>query len=542
MQAQEKAEPRGASAVTATGGNQAGALAVRAQFGPFNGIAQEAHHLYLDGDSQAALHAANAAMLLAKSAGDYQSERYLTYTQCSALREQGRHEEVVDRALTLLDQIGDDDPVWRAKALAILAHANGSLSRTAQAMDAVSEAESLLALHGAGTFNHMSATLAVAIALQPLRCFELALNLLTRWLPLYHEYGMYFAAEMSLVEAQWGVTLQLAGEHEQAREHLRACQSYALRTRRAAATDPSPHSGLLRAAVYEAFVLAQLGDLERAEVLLWPIPEEDLHADFPEHDLAYLTLGHVAIHYGSPDRARLHFERVVDTAGRAGRDMWRFAAQNRLAELEVAVHGPHPAHDWYRGQVLALHQQAVHEAVTRARELRERALVRQLREASDELTRAALLDPLTGLANRRALTEATAVLDGERGAVFVDVDHFKQVNDTFSHEIGDLVLQRIAGLLNQSTRDDDLVVRYGGDEFVIICAGGGAGSNAVAQRVHAAVRDHDWSALAADLQVTVSVGVATSIGGGDPLAMADEALYRAKRGGRNQVATAIKAA
>ncbi|WP_426563576.1 diguanylate cyclase [Angustibacter sp. McL0619] len=518
--------------------NHGGTMVLRPQFGPYMSIVFAAHAKYLDGDSEGALRDAGAAMLLVKGAGDHLSERFLEYTLCSALREQGRHEEVVDRATELLDRIGDDDPVWRAKALAVQAHALASLSRIAQAMDAVSEAEHLLAQHGSGTYNHLSATLALAIALQPLRGFELALSQLNAILPLYPGYGTYIAGEMSLVEAHWAATLDLAALHDEATGHYRACQSYALRTRQAAQDEEDPEFGQLRADVYEAFVLARLGEHERARAMLLPIPDDDLRADYPEHDLAYITIGRIAMAQGFPDRARKHFQRVVHTAERTGRDLWRSVALHALAEVEEAVHGEHPAHAWWRSQVVSLHQQAVHEADTRARELRERALVRQLRETSDAMSRAALLDPLTGLANRRALTEFMLDDGSERGAVFVDVDYFKEVNDRFSHEVGDTVLQRVAELLTASCRGDDLVVRYGGDEFLLICPGGAAGANAVAYRAHAAVRREDWTAVAADLMVTVSVGVAVSAVGREALRMADAALYRAKSAGRDQVAEA----
>src|SRR6478752_10592743 len=110
-----------------------GTLVLRPQFGPLMGIAYAAHARYLDGDSEGALREAGAAMIVVQGAGDHLSERFLEYTLCSSLREQGRHEEVVARANRLLDLIGDDDPVWRAKALAAQAHALASLSRTAQA-------------------------------------------------------------------------------------------------------------------------------------------------------------------------------------------------------------------------------------------------------------------------------------------------------------------------------------------------------------------------------------------------------------------------
>ncbi|MFC6007724.1 tetratricopeptide repeat-containing diguanylate cyclase [Angustibacter luteus] len=516
-----------------------GTVVLRPQFGPYMSIALAAHARYLDGDSAGALRDAGAAMILVQGAGDHLSQRFLQYTLCSALREQGRHEEVVDRAVQLLEQVGDDDPVWRAKALAVQAHALASLSRSAQAMDAVSEAEHLLEVHDAPTYNHMSATLALAIALQPLRSFELALTQLEAILPLHPGYGTYIASELSLVEAHWAATLDLAGLHDEATVHYRACQSQALRTRRAAEDEQDAEFGLLRADVYEAFVLARLGEHDRARAMLLPISDEDLRADYPEHDLAYLTIGRIAMAHGFPDRARKHFQRVVDTAERTGRDLWRSVALDALAEVEVAVHGPHPAHDWFRAQVLTLHQAAVHEASTRGRELRERALVRQLRATSDEMSRAALIDPLTGLGNRRALTDWMADADPTRGAVFVDVDHFKTVNDTFSHEVGDQVLRSLGGILADCTRGDDLVARYGGDEFVVLCTGGAVGAQAVAERLHRAVREHDWTTLADALRVTVSIGVASSISGGDALGAADSALFEAKRAGRDQIAVAV---
>jgi diguanylate cyclase (GGDEF)-like protein len=405
-------------------------------------------------------------------------------------------------------------------------------------MDAISEAEHLLERHGSGTYNHLSATLALAIALQPLRVFDLALAQLARLLPRHPSYRTYVAGEMSLIEAHWAASLDLAGRVDEASQHYLACQSYALLTRRAAQDEDDPFFALLRADVYEAFVLARLGDVDRARSLLQPIADDALTADYPEHDLAYLTLGRIALAHGRPGHARRHFERVVQAAQTAGRDLWGSLALDGLVEVELAEHGSHPADQWWRQQLLALQRQAVDEASTRARELRERAVMRQLRETTHEMSRAALVDPLTGLGNRRALTDWLQDESGDRGAVFVDVDHFKQVNDQFSHELGDQVLRVVAGLLSGSTRGDDLIARYGGDEFVVLCAGGLVGAQSVAQRIHGAVREHDWMQLAAGLQVTISVGVSANVASGNLLQRADEALYQAKRAGRDQIALA----
>jgi diguanylate cyclase (GGDEF)-like protein len=120
---------------------------------------------------------------------------------------------------------------------------------------------------------------------------------------------------------------------------------------------------------------------------------------------------------------------------------------------------------------------------------------------------AALLDPLTGLGNRHMMTSAVELAGDDLSVVFVDVDEFKQVNDRYSHAVGDEVLRRIAVILRTHCRSDDVPVRYGGDEFVILVFGGGAAAEGVAARLHDAVRKAPWWQVARGLKVTVSVGV-----------------------------------
>jgi diguanylate cyclase (GGDEF)-like protein len=148
---------------------------------------------------------------------------------------------------------------------------------------------------------------------------------------------------------------------------------------------------------------------------------------------------------------------------------------------------------------------------------------------------AALLDPLTGLGNRHMLAIAMESEGAELCAVFVDVDQFKQVNDRYSHEVGDEVLRRIAVILRSHCRPDDVPVRYGGDEFLILVSSGGAAAEGVAQRLHEAVRSTPWEQVAAGLTVTVSVGVGRPLPARGAIAAADTALYAAKRAGRDRV-------
>ena len=164
----------------------------------------------------------------------------------------------------------------------------------------------------------------------------------------------------------------------------------------------------------------------------------------------------------------------------------------------------------------------------------------QLRVERDEHAHQAHVDELTGLANRRGYTRHAARLRVEESAesmsvLVVDVDSFKAVNDTFGHSVGDAVLVQVAQVLSDGIRSGDLVARLGGDEFVVLLEGLDAEA---AKRRAADMMNRlslvDWSAMAPDLDVTISIGVAAGHSH-DPqpfLVRADQALYRTKsRGG-----------
>jgi diguanylate cyclase (GGDEF)-like protein len=166
----------------------------------------------------------------------------------------------------------------------------------------------------------------------------------------------------------------------------------------------------------------------------------------------------------------------------------------------------------------------------------------------ERMQQMAVTDGLTQLANRRSfdralereLTRATRT-DGRLSVVLLDIDHFKSLNDTHGHLVGDTVLRQIAAALKECGREYDTIARYGGEEFAAVLPGcSTALALQVAERLRRAVCDAD-----SDVQVTASAGVATypydGIDVDSLLGAADQALYAAKRGGRNLVLSAEQA-
>ncbi|TVQ36833.1 MAG: GGDEF domain-containing protein [Geminicoccaceae bacterium] len=175
---------------------------------------------------------------------------------------------------------------------------------------------------------------------------------------------------------------------------------------------------------------------------------------------------------------------------------------------------------------------------------------RSIRSLANRLKVRAETDDLTGLSNRKAFFEAAQPIIVEAQATgvpasvaMIDIDHFKWINDEHGHDAGDRVLRAIAASVRRMLRPEDLLCRFGGEEFLVLLSNADAGeAKRVAERVRRAVADLPTSiASGADVRATVSVGV-TRIATGEPLAAAirraDAFLYAAKDAGRNRVVDA----
>ncbi len=235
-------------------------------------------------------------------------------------------------------------------------------------------------------------------------------------------------------------------------------------------------------------------------------------------------------------------------------------AHQRLAEIFEAMQDYQAAlkHERLHVELDALvkSQAAARRAEALAAQMqveRARAEAKAERERADALSRLnsqlelqALTDGLTGVANRRALTqylERIHALSQRSEQVFsvalFDLDHFKLINDSFSHAVGDAVLRRIGLLLLEHCRKGDFVARYGGEEFALVLSGAtGSTTFEICERFRLLIEETDWQSIQMGLAVTASFGFTdqTQLTNVDAiLAVADQHLYMAKNSGRNQV-------
>ena len=179
--------------------------------------------------------------------------------------------------------------------------------------------------------------------------------------------------------------------------------------------------------------------------------------------------------------------------------------------------------------------------------LRETAPVLEAKRLMEHLRESSLRDAMTGLYNRRFLEEYTTTLvaaslrrQSPFSVLMLDLDYFKQVNDTFGHEAGDKVLKTLAASLVKSVRTSDMVIRYGGEEFLIVLLDTGADvAMKVAEKIRAKVEETKISLPGTMLQKTISIGVSEFPADTDTfwqvVKFADVALYEAKSQGRNRV-------
>ena len=309
-----------------------------------------------------------------------------------------------------------------------------------------------------------------------------------------------------------------------------------------------------------ARVLIGLGRLQEAEAVLLPgLQPAVLEASADGHAGAdfMLTLAEMRRRLGRTPEAQQALDDCVARCDRHGLTAIRVRARQEQAELHAAYGDHRAAFTEYK----LFHQQQM-QLQSAQRDARARAMqamyeTGEARRQSRRYREMSLRDPLTGLYNRRHIDEQLSRLLGPGSLpaasvsiALVDLDHFKRINDTFGHDVGDAVLRRIAALLQSAVPADSaralggsFAARMGGEEFLLVLVDTEPGhAAAVAEDLRSAIAGHPWGDLAGAVPVTASIGVTGTTASLGPtpaelLSRADALLYRAKKQGRNRVIT-----
>ncbi|WP_432547475.1 diguanylate cyclase [Kineococcus sp. SYSU DK004] len=523
----------------------AAALARREEFGPYDRLAELAFAQYLAGSWDAALRACREGVALCTAAGDETTVRYLSFTTAACLLEVLDPSGAAAEAQALLDRLPEQETAWRAKTLALLADARLALGRTSAAMDALARAHALAADPGR-SYNGMSAAFSTATAFRSLLLFELCQELLegVRRSPWLDVARTAVLRAVAVNRTLWGCCLALSGDPAAARaQHVAALSDVAALA--AAAREGGDAAMARRALALEGFLLHRLGEdplaLARVREALAGGGVRD---GLVELRAARLALAVVLARSGEPETARAVLAEVAAVHVHEDRELWEALGHEALAEVESAAAAvPAPVVRAWRQLARASTARLWRDRESRFEALTDRIRLRALDEEAARASRELRTDPLTGLGNRRELQRlreragaAAPAAGGAAAVLFVDVDDFKAVNDTFSHAVGDAVLRRLADVVRGACRGADVPLRYGGDEFVVVLADP-AGAGPAARRVLEAVRRLAWDEVAPGLRVRVSVGSATRGDLASALAAADAAMLAAKRSGRDRLVT-----
>ncbi|PZR51525.1 GGDEF domain-containing protein [Xylanimonas oleitrophica] len=303
-----------------------------------------------------------------------------------------------------------------------------------------------------------------------------------------------------------------------------------------------------------ARALIRVDRLAEAEEVLEPVADPEFRLAGREGDggaEGLLALVEVQRRRGKFAEAQRNLDVCLRLCEERNLGYVRVAVRQEQAELHAAA-GDYKAafeeHQLYARDALQLQSD---ERDARARTLQAMYETSEARRQSLQYRELSLRDPLTGLYNRRFVDEelprllAEGTTSGRPVTVaLLDLDHFKRVNDTCSHEVGDHVLSALARMLEaavDTAPDGSFAARMGGEEFLLVLSDGDQDATTqLLESLCATVRDHGWSDLTGTLPVTVSIGAAA--GPSDPvpdpaqlLGRADACLYEAKRSGRDRV-------
>ena len=467
------------------------------------------------------------------------------FVRCVALVTDGRTEE----ALAAIDEMlacteCETDHGWRSCGLSLRAYQLlmlGGRHTTDSGLDAalqdLVDAEAVLAQGVDDLVAAENAHTGIALGYNQLRLYELALPHYEAAYAVSARDGRgagnrsMWQSNLAVLHLDWALELYRVKEDVEAEEHSRTARRHALLAAELAEgpdAEPWRQAALLLAACAAADgddPVSAVRDIDRHTAALEGC---GMHADI---DFSRPFLAVALSRAGDRDRALQVIERAVRElppdagwlATASAQHTWAILLARhggRAAEVAL-VYGDTLAQELWRQRIRTLHTATAMKSYSR------------LRAEHEQVSRSAETDPLTGVANRRGFDRTVDAMvasevTGRVGVLVVDLDRFKQVNDTCGHDAGDAVLRAVSARICEHLRDGDLVARLGGDEFVVLLPGADAAAAAVvASRMVEAVERIE------DCTVTASIGVAS---GAMPyvratLRQADAAMYAAKRAG-----------
>ncbi|WP_130511680.1 tetratricopeptide repeat-containing diguanylate cyclase [Krasilnikovia cinnamomea] len=515
-------------------------------YGPLDGLAEQVHLMAQSGRASEALDALEVFEPYARAFGDTKTAAFLRQGRMYAYLYLGRIPEAIAVGEQLLaDNESSGNPVAVAKTLADLSDLNLRVNRVSEAMRKLARAGLLLEQTTIRNDRYVAALSSAICAATSMELFETAHATylqLTQWWA--SEGRTETTANHDLIYAetllQWGLRLDQLGDHVEALPRLRTAAD--IFQRWCTACESTDAAGPFIA--LHSLALAKTGELSRARQLAAGVVvrlrgDDDPHTAWPAH----MALGIALRDQGDVVGARREFTAAAELLRVTGSPSERLIVGHELARLTIDEIGEHASHDLRYMMELQARQlwQLRLQRVAMLRQARHREEQEQARREAE----AALLhDPLTGLGNRRRFDQLLGDLDAglmpaPTVLLFIDVDRFKSINDTYSHSVGDRVLCEIAGALRVNCRADDIAVRYAGDEFVVFLRTDVEGARHVAERIRATIAQTVYDDIAPGLRVSISVGVAAHEPGMPAHELVDTAdahLYLAKRNGRDQVA------
>jgi diguanylate cyclase len=515
-------------------------------YGPLHALYNQVYDLYLAGDAEQALAAAEEYEQIARAFGDEKTVSFLVQGRMYVYLGLIRIEEAIAVGEALLRRHEVMHClVEQAKTLSDLADMHVYQGQFGQAMRYFARAGRLLETCPPCGSRYLSALSSLADAAGNAELYEFAAatyeRLVDAWTandqPAHsanHEVGY---AEMLVL---WALRLRQLGYEQDAFARARRGAEIARRW----LVGPEAHQ--IAATCSLTVALSVLGEPDEACRLGEQVVRGARSLDLPWlARMAHLAYGLALGASGRLDLAERELVAAEELCRQTGRADERQVIRYELAMVGADAVAPGPRRH-IRGALLGQARQLWDLRLQRIGMLRQAQQREELEFRRASAERQLLRDPLTGLGNRRRFDQLLSSLDEARpqqptAFLLIDIDKFKAINDTYSHGAGDEVLRAVADIVRSHCRQaDDIAVRYAGDEFAVFLHSADLATGVeIAERIRGAIHNTDFERVAPGLVVTISVGVADlepGLSGMDLFHIADQRLYHAKRLGRNQVA------